>query len=551
MIIGIDVGGTHTDGVLLDGIKAIKTIKIPTIREDLYNSIINAIDNLIENIEPAEIKRTVLSTTITTNAIVQKKTSPVAVVVSSGPGIDPENFKTGDYYKIVKGALDHRGREIEALDKEELTKTAKEIKDKGILNIALISKFSPRNPEHENKKEEIFKFYFDNIFKGHNVSGNLNFPARINTTWLNASVYDSCKNFFESFKKSFKERGINSPVHILKADGGTMPLEESINFPAQTIFSGPAASVMGAIPSSQKNQDTIILDIGGTTTDIAILAGGVPVISNGGIKIDGIKTLIRAIETKSIGLGGDSFVRVENNTLNIGPERKGAAMAFGGEYPTPTDAFVFLKKIDRGDFKQAEKGIKSLSSKLSISPEETAELIIEKASEIIVNTFSKMLTELNNKPVYTLHDFLEGYEIKPEEILVLGGPASVFAKNIEKISGIKTSPVENYSIANAKGAAMAKPTCSVTLFADTSKKTAYAPEENYMEKIPYNYTGEDAFKKAKSLLYAKAEKMGADMKNIEIDTIENLSFNMIRGFRSSGKNIRITLQIRPGLVKEN
>jgi hypothetical protein len=161
-----------------------------------------------------------------------------------------------------------------------------------------------------------------------------------------------------------------------------------------------------------------------------------------------------------------------------------------------------------------------------------------------------MIFDINNKPVYTLHDFLDGYVVKPEEILVLGAPAGVFSKRIEKLSGIKTVPVENFSIANAKGAAMAKPTCTVTLFADTAQRKAYAVSENYEETIPSNYSREDAFAKAKSLLYAKAEKMGADMRNLEIDTIEDLSFNMIRGYRSSGKNIRITLQIRPGLVSE-
>jgi N-methylhydantoinase A/oxoprolinase/acetone carboxylase beta subunit len=550
MIIGIDVGGTHTDGVLLSGDKIEKSVKIPTKKDNLYQSVIEALDSLIENQDVSKIKRTVLSTTLTTNAVVQKKTSPVAVLVSAGPGIDPKYYETGDFYKVVTGALDHRGRELVKIDEPELRKTAEDIKEKGIQNLALISKFSPRNPIHENQKEKILSPYFKNIFKGHNVSGHLNFPGRINTTWLNAAVRDSYEDFFSSVSKSFEKRGIKSPVHILKADGGTMPLTESVTFPAQTIFSGPAASVMGAIPESKKDIDSIILDIGGTTTDIAVLAKGVPVISQNGIKIENLKTLIRAIETKSIGAGGDSYVRVENQNLLIGPERKGPAMAFGGDFPTPADAFVFLGEINEGDFEKAKKAITSIAQELKISPEDAAEQIAQKASQNIVNAFNEMILEINNKPVYTLHDFLDGYVLNPKEILVLGAPAKVFAKRIEKISKIKTIPVTNFSIANAKGAAMAKPTCTVTLFADTAQKKAYAVSENYEESIPSNYTREDAFAKTKSLLYAKAEKMGADMKNLEIDTIEDMSFNMIRGYRSSGKNIRISLQIRPGLVSE-
>jgi len=548
MMIGIDVGGTHTDGVLLSGKKTFKSIKIPTEKDNLYKSVISALDELIKDVNPADIKRTVLSTTLTTNTVVQKKTSPVAVIVSAGPGIDPENFRIGDYYKVVKGALDHRGREIIPIDEKELRQTAEEIKKSGIKNIAVISKFSPRNPDHENLQEKILSYYFDNIFKGQNVSGNLNFPARINTTWLNASVHDSYKNFFESVSKSFVERGIKTPVHILKADGGTMPLYDSINFPAQTIFSGPAASVMGAVPSANKNNDTVILDIGGTTTDIAVLVKGVPVIASDGIKINGMKTLIRAVETKSIGAGGDSFVREENGEIIIGPERKGPAMAFGGDHLTVTDAFVFLGQINEGDFDKAEKGIKALAEKTGQDMKITAELIADKTSRTIASAFKNLVSEINNKPVYTLHDFLEGYVVNPQSVLVLGGPAEVFASRIEKLSGIKTDVVPEYPVANAKGAAMAKPTCSVTLFADTSRRQTYAPGEDFMEKTGSNYTREDAYNDCRKLLYAKAEKMGADMKDIEVETLEDLSFNMIRGFRSSGKNIRITLQIKPGLI---
>ncbi|MDY0131490.1 MAG: hydantoinase/oxoprolinase family protein [Desulforegulaceae bacterium] len=548
MIIGIDVGGTHTDGVLLSGNKTEKSIKIPTKKDNLYESVIEALDSLIEKTDPSKIKRTVLSTTLTTNTVVQNKTSPVAVIISAGPGIDPGYYKIGEFYSIVKGALDHRGRELIPIDEKELAKTAEEIKKLGIENVAVISKFSPRNPTHENQKEKIFSKTFKNIFKGHNVSGHLNFPGRINTTWLNAAVRDSYEDFFDSVNKSFIERGIKSPVHILKADGGTMPLGESVNFPAQTIFSGPAASVLGAMPGSKKDIDSIVLDIGGTTTDIAILANGDPVIAQSGIRIQNLKTLIRAIETKSIGAGGDSWVRVEDSKLLVGPERKGPAMAFGGDLPTPTDAFVFLGEIKEGDFEKASKGINSIATTLGISPEDAAEKIADKAAQNIVDAFTEKIFDLNNKPVYTLHEFLDGYVLNPKEILVLGAPASVFAKRLEKLSNIKTSTVKDFSIANAIGAAMAKPTCTVTLFADTAQRKAYAVSENYEESISQNYSREDAFAKAKSLLYAKAEKMGADMNNLEIDTIEDLSFNMMRGYRSSGKNIRITLQIRPGLV---
>lgn len=549
MIIGIDVGGTHTDGVILNNGHISKKIKRPTTKQNLYDSVIKTLDLLIEDIDPKKIERTVLSTTLTTNAIVEKSTKKTAVIVSAGPGIDPNNFKIGDYFKVVKGGLDHRGREIEKIDELEIRDCIKEIENQDISNIALISKFSPRNPVHENRKEEILKPYFSNIFKGHNFSGNLNFPRRINTTWLNSAVHDLYKNFFTSAKKSFEEKGIKSPIHILKADGGTMPLQESINFPAQTIFSGPAASVMGSIPHSKENIDTLILDIGGTTTDMAVLANKVPLLAQNGIEVANIKTMIRAIETESVGIGGDSLVELVNGDLKIGPERKGPAMAFGGKHPTPTDAFVFLNLMDNGSKEDAKKGMELISEKLNIDLNKTAELIIKKTAQNIVKSFENMVSKINNKPVYTLHEFLEGYQVKPKSILVLGGPAKVMAKKIEELSGIKTTPLKNAGVANAVGAAMAKPTCSITLFADTEQRIVNAPEENFSSKIPHNFSRDDAHEKAKELLLLKAKKMGADLSCVEVETIEDISFNMIRGYRSSGKNIRITLQVKPGLIK--
>jgi len=550
MIIGIDVGGTHTDGVLLDGTDVIKKAKLPTLRENLFHSIIETLKCLVSDQNKKNIERIVLSTTLTTNAIVNEKTSKAGVIVSSGPGIDPRNYKCGDSFAIVKGALDHRGREIETLDSMEIEKTALKMKSLGIKNLAVVSKFSPRNPSHENIKEKISKPFFNKVFKGHNISGRLNFPRRINTTLLNAMIYDEHKLFFDSVVKSIKEMGINSKIHILKADGGTMPVEESIDFPAQTILSGPGASIMGAIPWSGK-EDTIVLDIGGTTTDIAVLINKSPVLANDGISINNMKTLIRALETRSIGAGGDSFVRVENGELKTGPERKDKAMAFGGGYPTITDAFACLGMLDKADKKRAVKGISEIAKELDLSVEETSEKIIETCAKKITKGFNDLVWEINNKPVYTLHEFFEGYEIKPDKIKVLGAPAKAFVEYIEKVSGIKTEYVPDYEVANAKGAAMAKPTCSITFFADTAMQKAYAPEENYEEKIPANYTIEEAFEKARELLLKKAEKMESDAGPEDIEVIENIFFNMVRGYSSAGKNIRLTLQLKPGLVSEN
>ena len=122
---------------------------------------------------------------------------------------------------------------------------------------------------------------------GHRVSANLNFPRRIATAWLNAAVHPVHKRFFEAVKDSLKKKGLEIPIFVLKADGGTMSLEASIEVPGQTILSGPAASVMGALPFASGAEDTLVLDIGGTTTDMAVLVRRVPLLEPLGAKSEG------------------------------------------------------------------------------------------------------------------------------------------------------------------------------------------------------------------------------------------------------------------------
>ena len=125
---------------------------------------------------------------------------------------------------------------------------------------------------------------------------------------------------------------------MLKADGGTMPFSLSRGVPVETILSGPAASVMGIAALCDITQDCIMLDIGGTTTDIAIFAGGVPLIEKDGISLQDYPTLVRALRTRSIGVGGDSVIRATAKGVTVGPDRKGPAMAAGGKEPALVDA---------------------------------------------------------------------------------------------------------------------------------------------------------------------------------------------------------------------
>lgn len=550
MIIGIDVGGTHTDAVLLSSNGIEKKVKVPTDSADLFNTILSGFTKLLDNIDPKNIKRVVISTTLTTNAIVQHDMNPVGMIVSAGPGIDPEAFNTGEHYYCVSGSINHRGREKAPVNTMEIEDIAKKLKKAGIEYIGVVSKFCVRNPSHEILIKRILNKYFKKVFLGHHVSGNLNFPRRIATTHLNAAVFSLHKSFFEAVKLSLEEKGLVVPIQILKADGGTMSLESSMAFPGQTVLSGPAASIMGAIPYAPKNQDAIVLDIGGTTTDIAFLIDKAPLLEPLGIQRGQYKSLIRSLQTDSKGIGGDSAVRVKDKELIIGPDRKGPAMAFGGPEPTPTDALFVLGLMTDGDQENAKKGIHKIAMELGFTDIEAADKIFKKCCTIILKKTFEMIDKLNSKPVYTVHEFLEGYKISPRKILLLGGPAPYFSKKIEKLYHIKTLAVPESSVANAIGAALARTTCEVTLNADTEQGIVTAHEEGFAEPISKTYSKDDLIETAITLLKEKAINFGADPDNIdEVEVVEFQQFNIVRNFSPRGKILRIKMQIKPGMIK--
>ncbi|MCP4020393.1 MAG: hydantoinase/oxoprolinase family protein [Desulfobacteraceae bacterium] len=550
MIIGLDVGGTHTDAVLLSDKGIEKKVKVATTHEDLFNTVLTGFETLLEQIDPKEIDRIVISTTLTTNAIVQKKMAPAGMIVSAGPGIDPEHFRTGDHYYCVSGSINHRGREKAPVNEIQIEDIAKEMKKKGVEYVGVVSKFCVRNPSHEILIKRILNKYFKKIFLGHHVSGNLNFPRRIATTHLNAAVFSLHKTFFEAVKQSLEEHGLKIPIQILKADGGTMTLEASIQFPGQTVLSGPAASIMGAIPHAPEKHDAIVLDIGGTTTDIAILVDKTPLLEPVGIRRGQYKSLIRSLRTDSEGIGGDSKISIKDNDIIIGPDRLGPAMAFGGPVPTPTDALVVLDIMDAGDKELAWKGIKEIADQLGLPEKDTANKIFEKCCKIILKKTFELIDKINSKPVYTVHDFLEGYKISPRELLLLGGPAKYFAQKIESLYHIKTTAVPESSVANAIGAALARTTCEVTLNADTEQGIVTAHEEDFAEPISKTYSKDDVIETAYTLLKEKALNCGASSDSLnEIEVVEFQEFNIVRNFSPRGKIYRTKIQLKPGLIK--
>jgi len=548
MILGIDVGGTHTDAVLIEDLKVKKKAKAPTNEENLINSLLDVTSELLKGENLEKLKRVVLSTTISTNAIVQNKTDRTGLILVSGPGLPPSLLRINEDTHFISGYINHRGVEIKAIDQNEVSGIGKLFKEKGIQHAGIVGKFSTRNPCQEMMINGIICDQMRHISLGHRMSGHLNFPRRISTTYLNAAIWDRYNDFVNQVLNFVRQWGFKVPVYILKADGGTVDITSSVEFPALTILSGPAASIMGIVSMFDRREDAIALDIGGTTTDIAIFADGVPLLEAFGVTINGHKTLIRGLRTKSIGIGGDSMVKFENNQIIIGPEREGPAAAFGGHYPTPTDAMIVLGMTSIGDREKAAKAIAEIAAKMNRSVMETAQIIVDNTCKEIVSHVADMIEEINNKPVYTIHEMFEVKILCPKALYVVGGPAQSIHGILGKLLGCPAYVPEHAEVANAIGAALARTTAEVTILADTERGILVIGQEDVQTSIPSTFSKEDAINIATQKLKEKAVNLGAKEEDLEIEIVECQEFNMVRQYYKAGKNIRVKVQIKPGLI---
>jgi N-methylhydantoinase A/oxoprolinase/acetone carboxylase beta subunit len=542
------VGGTHTDAVLIDNFRIRKKAKVPTDANDLLNSLLQVATTILAEEDPAKLQRVVLSTTLSTNAIVQNKIKRVGMIIASGPGLPPSLLSVPQDTCFVAGYVNHRGIIAADIDKEEIKNAGTKLSSEEIDHIGVVGKFSTRNPEHELKIAELLGSRFRHASLGHRMSGHLNFRRRIATTYLNSAIWSLYQRFVQDVLKFVHHQGITVPIYILKADGGTFDVAKSADYPAQTILSGPAASIMGVLSMAKCNEDAIALDIGGTTTDIAIFADGVPLLESLGVTIEGHKTLIRGLRTRSIGLGGDSIVRCESGKLVIGPRREGPAAALGGPFPTPTDAMIVLNLTAIGSRDKAVSALEPIALQLGKSVEETARQIFEEACGKIVAAVRAFIEEINNQPVYTIHEMLEGKKISPKTLYVVGGPATGMAEPLGGYLGCTPFIPEHSEVANAVGAALARTTAELTILADTERRTLVVGEDGLQMSIPSRFTTEEAIGIGRERLREKALAMGAKEEDIEIEVIENQEFNMVRDMYKAGKNIRVKVQIKPGLI---
>lgn len=567
IVLGIDCGGTHTDAALLaiDGSRArlLGAAKTRTMHDNLPASIAEVIYLLTQSGTriPEDLARATLGTTLEINALVQDKADKVGLGLSAGPGLDPVHFGLGDQVCIVPGGLDHRGVEVEKLYLDNLQREAANWPKSGIAAIACVSKFSPRNPAHEQKMAEVAaKASGLPVTMGHELSGSLNFPRRIATAYYNAAVGRIHKNFLDAVENALASLGIRTKLRLLKADGGAIPFSVSRKEPVQSILSGPAASVMGALAlwSNARSGCSLLLDMGGTTTDIAMFLDGSPVVDRRGMEIMGRRTLVRSLASVSIGIGGDSLLACVKDAggkleIQVGPARQGPAMAFGGSHATLLDALNALdghgSGIERGDIEASIQGMKTFAVAAGHAESDYGQLA-QKAVQIALDKVGKAVYDLvegiNSRPIYTLAALKSVKEARPARACLVGGPAECIQARIAEALGMPTELAPHPEVANAIGAALTIPTAALEIYADTGKGELSAPALDIRERINSRFDLEQAKQRALELLRLKLASDGIDDAHVEV--VEADLFATLDDYGHSSKDMRVACQARPGII---
>ncbi len=324
--LGIDTGGTFTDAVLVDDDKRIANAeKSLTTRFDLAIGIGDVVGKLPAE-RLAEVSMVSLSTTLTTNSVVEHLGAPVCVLL---PGYNAEQVKQSGLLEILPsqlvvrldGGFDAMGREHQPLDEDGARQAIDKLRDE-VSAFAISSMFGTRNSSHENRlKRLVVELAGLPVICGHELASSLGAPRRALTAALNARMVPPIRELIASVQKILGRHRIDAPLMLVKGDGSLASLDDAIEKPIGTVLSGPAASVIGACElSGLKN--AIVADMGGTTTDIAIVSDGRPQLSPDGANIGNWRPMVEAVQVNSIGLGGDSEIHFGGHKgLSLGPRR--------------------------------------------------------------------------------------------------------------------------------------------------------------------------------------------------------------------------------------
>jgi N-methylhydantoinase A/oxoprolinase/acetone carboxylase beta subunit len=348
--LGIDTGGTYTDAVLMDytGGQVLCSAKALTTRRDLALGIGQAVDAVFEQPGaplPAEVDLAALSTTLATNAIVEGQGSPVCLILI---GYDPDLIEqygfedelvTDDVVFII-GGHDIHGYEAAPLDEAALAQAVQARRNR-VEAFAISSYFAVRNPAHEIRARELIQDQTGlPVTCGHDLTTRLNSVRRATTAALNARLVPLLRELIGTLSQTLAGRGITAPLMVVKGDGSLVRAEWAMKRPIETILSGPAASAVGAWQLARGSEDVSsdgklwAVDVGGTTTDIAALREGRPKVNPEGAWVGRWRTMVEAVDVHTVGLGGDSHVRLNaDRKLIIGPRRVVPLSLLASQHP--------------------------------------------------------------------------------------------------------------------------------------------------------------------------------------------------------------------------
>ena len=440
MYIGVDVGGTNTDAVLMDGVNLAGSVKVPT-SADVTSGIVASLTELLHHLPRyARVDAVMLGTTHFTNALLEHRDlSPTAVVRLSLPAthllpplVDwPEGLKEaiGGHTYMVGGGHEFDGREIAPLDREGLRDAVRNMRRHGVRAVAVSGVFSPVNAAHESEAGDIIQNEAPEVRVClSNENGRMGLLERENAAALNACLGDIAARTIDGIAEALRALGIDAPLFMSQNDGTLMDSEFASRFPVLTISSGPTNSMRGAAYLSGVT-DGIVVDVGGTSTDVGALVKGFPREAAVAVQLAGVRTNFRMPDMVSIPLGGGTIVGQE--PFRMGPESVGYrltedALVFGGSTLTTTDLAVAEGRAGVGD----SRAVAGLDPSL----------------------VSRAMAEIQSRVENAIDRVKLSYEDVP--VILVGGGSVLIGDSLGGASGVLRP--EHAGVANAIGAAIAQ-----------------------------------------------------------------------------------------------
>jgi len=441
--IGVDVGGTNTDAVLIRGKDVLASYKAPT-TPDVGVGIVAAIDEVLRRaaVTPSSIGVVMIGTTHFTNAFVEARHLCRVGVLRLGapatlairPLLDwPEELRAvvHGHTEIIGGGFNYDGRPISPLSVEEVTRAALEFRVREIEAIAISSVFAPVNVTQEQEVAQILQQELPGVRVAVSSQiGRIGLIERENAAVMNAALLPMAERVVGSFRRALADLGIRAPFYVSQNDGTLLDPDIVASYPVLTFASGPTNSMRGAAFLSG-TVDALVMDIGGTTTDVGALLHGFPRESAVAVDIGGVRTNFRMPDLLSIGLGGGSYVRTDGGRVLIGPHSVGYrittdALVFGGEQLTATDVAVAAGYAEVGDRDRVAK----LDRKLVATA-------VDEIHRLAEDAFDRMKTSS-----------------APVPVVLVGGGAILINRDLRGCASVTVPP--HAGVANAIGAAIAQ-----------------------------------------------------------------------------------------------